>query len=116
MAKNNIDASQEPPFGMFLLYMFMMVWPLLAIAPLVIPIVSSLRDILNMTVSQFDRGEYQAALIVSSTVLAVAALVFIPFLFFYKRMVHNFFHPRIVYPNGRRLVDDSSPMTPEPEG
>jgi hypothetical protein len=115
MAKNGNIKRQEPPLGIYLIYLFMVIWPILAITPLMIPIVSALREILDVANSQLNYGDYQTPLIVSSATLATAALVFFPFLIFYKRMCHNFFHPRLVSPAGGEISNQSEAMTAEPE-
>ncbi len=80
MAKNENIERQEPHLGIYLIYLFMVIWPILAITPSVIPIVSALREILDVANSQLNQGDYQTPLIALSAALATASLVFFPFL------------------------------------
>jgi hypothetical protein len=115
MANDSNLKRQEPPLGIYLIYLFMVIWPILAITPIMIPIVSALREILDVANSQLHYGDYQAPLMASSATLTTAALVFFPFLIFYKRMFHNFFHPRMMLPAGGGQSDQSEVTTPGPK-
>jgi hypothetical protein len=88
-----VNRHQSMPVGMILIYLFMMVWPLAVMGSIAMPIVSTLREILEIAVRQVDAGEYQSALVISSVTVFLAGLLFLAFLRFYRKTIRRFLHP-----------------------
>jgi|WetSurMetagenome_2_1015567.scaffolds.fasta_scaffold140073_2 hypothetical protein len=88
-----MNRHQSIPVGMILIYLFMMVWPLAVMGSIAMPIVSTLREILEIGVRQVDAGEYQSALVISSTTVFLAGLLFLAFLRFYRKTIRRFLRP-----------------------
>jgi uncharacterized membrane protein len=95
--KKKEKAAPKPlGFVSFLFFCFMLVWPLLVIVPFAFPLYSCLLEIFDVAASQLDHGQFDAALVPPLVFFVLTFTVVVTFLFYYKRLVRNFFQPHLI--------------------